>query len=485
MVILFNKSINMYKYWDNFLDNIWSCSSLIKIVYSISVGKLMIELDKSANNIDNLEKFQLISLLNNEPNEEVLLYAVKKIFQYPNKNNDSNYNKIYYLYNKLPSGRDSNYLNKKDDDIVNKNIKELKIILQDEITTYLHYHLNLCIILTEPDLNEWFNLHFIKICFRIDNKGIMHEKQSALIDYMENKLLFSEIAHITYFSYEILSQICTDIVTFTIKKIMENKYVIIYLDEFCIPNKTFYQVNHFIHQSLIYGYNIEEKYFLAIGFDKNNLLCKMRYGFNEFSQAYKNANDFHQFSATWSKITAVQIFELKENIYPEFILEVFIKNLKDYLLSKASIDEVFNYYEGEDVTYGIDIYNKLKEYLMRLGKGENKIDYRAVHLLYEQKTSIYKRLIYIKDKYEFDDDFSMIIDEFSNIVKSFNSIRLNILKRSMNECEHIHEMYKLYIENDYINHLIDLIDNFALKEKIVIEKIIKYLDGYLNKKSSK
>ncbi len=470
MEISFNLTKNIDKYWEKFIEKLWSYSDLIKIIYTNSIGSILIELNlKNEYKVATKVKHSIYinDLILNETilckavENVIKKYKIKKFFTIPDnlkKNNIlENDNKNCYLIDDL-------------------NNKELKISFQKEITTYFHYYLPLCIILSDKRFIPWFYEHFIQICLRINKLGIFFEKNYATIDYLENKLLFSDIAYISNFGYKASESICLNGIDYIINKINSGYYITIFLDEFYISSKEVYNAKHYVHQSLIYGYNSEEKTFFSIGLNKFNVLTKLKLKFEEFNEAFINARFYYKYSALWSEHIAIQLFKLKEFYqYPEFHLEIFNKKLKDYIYSRGSIKNVHNYNKGEKFIYGFKIYNKLKLYLKYLKKNINKIDYRAFHILYEQKNAIYGRLQYIANKYQLDYEFLSLIQEFSNIVKSFNALRLNILKQCVKKWNTYFEMYKLSMNDNFLNRTITFIEQNTIKEKIILKKIYNYL----------
>lgn len=71
---------------------------------------------------------------------------------------------------------------------------------------------------------------------------------------------------------------------------MENNYCYIVLDEYYISAKKDFNNRHFIHQSLIYGFDFGKQEFLAVAFNKNDKLDVLRYKYEEVKNAFcKNA----------------------------------------------------------------------------------------------------------------------------------------------------------------------------------------------------
>ena len=79
MEINFNNIENLNECWENFMDKIWTCSNLIKIAYSPSVGRIIIELSSEIKDEYTLIKKHYIKL-DSIIDENTLFNAVKNIF---------------------------------------------------------------------------------------------------------------------------------------------------------------------------------------------------------------------------------------------------------------------------------------------------------------------------------------------------------------------------------------------------------------------
>jgi hypothetical protein len=483
MMIEFITPRDLGPLWDRFVTRIWDTSELIKIVYSMEPGRLLIELKGSV---------RATSVLDNQGNKCYLEESVTESprfhipFSWPVEKK-----MIWFAHRTfriVPGGKPKspNILSPKKGIAEKETSRALKlgIKLQKEVTSYLHYHLPLCIILGNDQFLPWVYGHFTNICLRKDLEGKNQIKGLVRADYLENKFLFSDIATLTNFSFKTLKSMVTDCTGYIVDKINQNFYVIIYLDEFHIPNKTFYGINHYVHQSLIYGYDLDREVFLAVGFDKKNLLCEMEYGFGDFLKAYHGAFEYYIYGTPWAELTAMTLFRLKNfKKAPGFSPAEFRKTIIDYLDSKEDPSQVNNIYKGEAITYGIKLFQEFADQLELCHTGESIIDYRAFHLFSERANSFLTRLIYLNDNYKLPEGMNGLIGEYEKIAKSFNSIRLSILKQSLKKNKTMHEMYSIDDDMD-IGHFATVFKGIVEQEKVCLPEIVKILSGTHRRKKS-
>ena len=72
---------------------------------------------------------------------------------------------------------------------------------------------------------------------------------------------------------QLLQSLLLDIYDFKIEKIIDeindNRYVYFAVDEYYIPNRANYGKHKFVHDILVYEYDIENQVFYTCGFDEN------------------------------------------------------------------------------------------------------------------------------------------------------------------------------------------------------------------------
>jgi hypothetical protein len=303
--------------------------------------------------------------------------------------------------------------------------KELKIVLQDMFRTYLCNSLPLCALFTDERLLPWFYEHFINIFANVDESGY------TKLDFVEHRAPYKEVMYEVYLGYRLLEKE-PKIVDFVIDKINKGYYVVIYVDEYYLPVKSVYQKEHYVHNSIIYGYDNTTETFLGIGFNAELLFTYLTFKYNDLEIAFEKGKSYYHISAPWCENNAIELLKLKD--YPveyPFDMQRFLTQLGDYLASVGDNSVIFTYMMSQNrIIHGIDVYDQVVECLNKLLEGTVAIDYRAIHLLVEHKKIMLNRLRYINLHFYNDNAFESLIAEFSQIVEQIESIRKKFLNVS-------------------------------------------------------
>ncbi len=299
---------------------------------------------------------------------------------------------------------------------------ELQVVLQKDITTFLHRSLPLCMVLAFEKYKPWFYSNFIQIFSFTNDKG------NVELNFLEPRDCCSEIVDMICLGFPMLTHV-DNILDYIIKNINMGYYLIINVDENYLPNKLSYNRGHFIHPSLIYGYDNEKKQLKAIGFNQN-IFQEITFDYAQFNEAYENGKLYYQYSAPWTEWSAIQLLRPKkfEKEYP-FNHERFIKELKNYTLSIGDSIRLysFEYYEDQ-VEYGLNVYDVFIQSMEDLLQGKITSDYRAIHLLCEHKKCIYDRIEYVISRYNLEGEIVAQHEEYKKVVNQSDIIRIKVLK---------------------------------------------------------
>ncbi len=345
--------------------------------------------------------------------------------------------------------------------------KQLKVAMQREITTYLHRSLPLCIILAHEKLLPWYRGKFIQIFSHADSSGYVE------FNYLEPYDCCNEVADIICMGYNLLKY-TPDIIDFIIENINMGYYLIVNVDEYYLCNKNAYNNSHFVHSSLIYGYDSKERNLKGIGFNQDYLFTEMTFSYSRFRQAFENGKLYYKESAPWCEWSCIQLIRAKEfdTEYP-FSLNKFTEELGSYIFSIEDRGKMYSFgYHENQVKYGFEVHNVLTENIKNLIKGAFTIDYRAIHLLAEHKKCLYDRLEYIASRYNISEDFKALNSQYSEIVEEFNKLRVRFLVQSSKQPG----AGGLSDENKNVfNTIIDGINAVKNQEYIILKDIYEHL----------
>ncbi|WP_051033578.1 non-ribosomal peptide synthetase [Acetivibrio cellulolyticus] len=404
-----------------------------KLQFIVSYNKNYIEEEKAQNTVQNYKKVLV----------DIVTYCSEKIMNICEVKNQKRYQ-----------------VNKPD-------AKELKVILHNDIITYLCHSLAICVILADERLHPWYYEHYTKLYTEEQANGML------IMDFLEERAPYNEVIQEVYLGYELLKDV-TDITAYVIDKINSGYYVIINVDEYYIPEKLAYKKKHYVHHSLVYGYDNSERKFKAIGFNSEQMFAKMNFDYDLFSQAFESGKLYYKGSAPWAETNAIELLRTKDFMqeYP-FSVERFRTSLEEYVTSKEDFRIVFDqrfdqYYLGpEQLKYGMNVYEGVIEHLHALMEGKITIDYRAVHLMFEHKKSVYTRLQYVKSKYAGLNGFEELANEYQKIVDIVDSARRLFLKHTFTG----ENDYNLIPDKEVVAQIIEKLEEARDMEKQVLTEI--------------
>lgn len=240
-----------------------------------------------------------------------------------------------------------------------------------------------------------------------------------------------------------------------IQWIDHENYVIVYADEYEIPQTRSYKRNHILHSIFIFGYNLNNQEFKILNFsNKTNNIEILYIRFEDVKNAFfsKSTIDLYKDSdITWShkntshKIVLLQFTLSKNNAYVQDInIEGIWFELENYYLSKNS-SIYTSFFTGKLLgTWGMSCYDKLLNMLQ-----EKQVDYRAFHLIFEHKIQMNKRIRILSDDVE-------LIEKYQAVIELSHKLRMYCLK------------YVLSKENKLIDKMIELLCDVRDIEKLNI-----------------
>jgi hypothetical protein len=288
--------------------------------------------------------------------------------------------------------------------------------------------LPLCAILANDNYIGWYYSNYIQIFSYRDGNDFLE------INYLEPRDSFVDIADVICLGYHLLREV-ESIVDFIKEKIQLGYYLIINFDEYELSNKHDYRKNHYVHASIIYGYDDETRQVKGVGFDKSRLFTDLLFDYDELNKSYTSSKVHYLNYAPWCAWSAVQLIKLKSpgRQFP-FSQNRFMQDLYDYIHSEADEYRLYNFeYDVSRVTFGMDVYDELVRELNNILRGEFHVDYRALHLLAEHKKCLYVRLSYVIENFKLDSELVQKNEELYELVLKFEEIRKQFLGQVFRE----------------------------------------------------
>jgi len=366
--------------------------------------------------------------------------------------------KFYYQYININACKFDKLIERYRENVI------LPINTEKLITLYTDYALPLCVILSNNENKSWFYQYFIQIY-----SGINHNVKYFAITYVDCDETFKEVLNTDCIRLNEIKNI-RNIVEYIISKLNENYYIIVNIDEYFIKNKCNYQVEHFYHKTLIYGFSIKERELLAIGFDSKQFFTDIKISFDELQESYNysriDRDDYPIF----------KLLSLKQTTNcTKFNIERFINELHNYIFSvKEGYEDSkkLSYIEGNRA-FGINAYYDLIYQLENFNTVEYQPRFHDFHIFWEHRRGIYDRLKYLMSQYKLSDKSKQLINEYSQIVHNCNTIRnkyIKIVLSGKNE-----DFYKPIENIDDLLYLAKLMRNVLCDEEILLKSILENL----------
>ncbi|MEK3793108.1 amino acid adenylation domain-containing protein [Paenibacillus sp. FSL R7-0204] len=348
---------------------------------------------------------------------------------------------------------------------------DLPVVLQEEVKVYLHRSLPLCIILAYDNYKGWYYSNYTQIFSQDDEHG--HTE----LNYIEPRDSYADVSEVICLGYHMFRE-NEDFVDFVKNKLRHGYYLIANVDEMELKNKNAYQRDHFIHASIIYGYDDQKKSLQGIGFDDSGIFSYLEFAYDEMQRAFTSGKKHYKTSAPWCEWSAVQLVKPKT---PDkkfvFNHRKFLMDLHDYVHSVEDPYRLYTFGYSEDKTeFGISTYDvvikRLKE---KEQTGRSTIDYRAIHLIYEHKQGLYNRIRYLDDIFGFSTEVKKENQKLHELVEDINMVRIKWLSVEYNSES---DMAKV---NTVIKELIGDITSLKIKEIPIMMKLYELLKTQLDK----
>ena len=354
--------------------------------------------------------------------------------------------------------------------------KELPFMLTEKITSFLARAFTLSIVLANGRMYPWYYQHFVQICSQTDDTGY------TLLDFMEPAFP-DDIIEEKFMGYAEFTNV-PNIIDYVIEKLDADYYPVICVDEYYLDGKSSFGKSHFVHESMIYGYDNVNRKLLAAGFNADMLFDKLTFNYDAFAKAFEEGKKYYKKYAPYAERRAILLllFQIPdEDGGYKFHMDLFLKDLKNYLFSIGDVNRVFLYATtnedktpnyGDEIKYGLAVYDVIIKKLEDLRDGKISIDYRAFHTVAEHKKVMYERLQYIMSAYDVDEITELCL-QYLGIVEQFEDIRRKSLGISYSK----HGFEKRNF--DAISQIINTIKIAKEEEKTILTQVYLRLKHFV------
>lgn len=344
------------------------------------------------------------------------------------------------------------------------------IVLQNEVTSYLHWSLLLCFILENDRFRQWYYQHFIQLgSFLYSHVGSSITK--IMVDYLEhvedtfrNSIL---LKHCIILGYDDLDK--NDLNDILCYKLCQGYFGVVYLDEYFLPGKRSYQKHHFVHPTLFYGFDSLRHRFMCIGYDSQYILVKYELDFDTVREAFISGAAHYKKGAVYAEKEVVQLYLPNKQGTPYiFDNRTFFSELTDYVFSRSNNEKLYLFQHCNTLEYrgihqqnvGLSVTDEVLLKLQEKMLGVDSIDYVAVHILAEHKRGIYNRLKYIYSQSGIPDKLGGEIDKYEKLVHQLEVARMLFLRETLTD------------KGSQLHKIVHILESTRKTEEEVLIKII-------------
>lgn len=249
-----------------------------------------------------------------------------------------------------------------------------------------------------------------------------------------------------------------DFVEFTKEMLRNQNYLWGYFDEYHIPGKFPYQKFHYRHDILIYGYDDNERSFLALGYTENRKYEKYTITYENFQKSI-NVGYNEKETNLFAERLEFDYARLNESLCFKVNIKEIYSNLYDYLHSINSYGS-----RNYQLTYGVESYRAFAYYVK---ESREYLDDRIGRFFMEIKILMLERIKYLEQNGYLSTGYS---EEYEVVSKTQSIVHLLFLK------------YNLTLDHKIIDSIVEK-QNFILEKELeILTPILEELRLYLLKK---
>jgi len=301
----------------------------------------------------------------------------------------------------------------------------------------------------------WFYNHYVQLVSSKDPmmrlSGNFYDDININFIPIANSCPFIDVQRFNRRTIGLSSTVLTEFVEHQINL---GYYVQFFLDQYFLSCSEYYQKEHLFHQTLVYGFDKEEKKIFITDFSYNNKFVMTSISYDELNES--------------GRIPAIQdekveygfslLFKYCDNNY-KFNTDLLLNNLKGYLDAvDSSYGFKFSYSHCDEskFSFGLKYYDSIIEYRPY---NNELLELKAFHVLHCHKVLMELRLKYLlennylKESQTLEMQFKELTTEtlvLKNMVNKFNfSKNENLLQNIYTKCYELKEKDKQATNNFY------------------------------------
>ena len=296
----------------------------------------------------------------------------------------------------------------------------------------------------QNDILPWLSDHFIQIIIRQNH----HDTPADYYDHADINNYYRELYGLPWLSWMRVNCESGNFSHFTdfVEYQINNEYALEpCLDRYYFPFSTYYNKEHFIHSTFVYGYDNTKKTVFVADFWESG-----KYEHKEIT--------YDEMNSSMDNNYIINLFKLQNATYTfnPILMQTF---LEDYLKSTDSFKrfEFSNKEYNKQITFGLGYYDYLKEYCTN----KQLIDIRFFHLLFDHKQLMKYRLEYLfHHKYLTSDSYKLLNQKNNELINTSLQLRTMVLK------------YNLTKDSNLLDRILGIISALKKSDQLFVSELL-------------
>ena len=328
------------------------------------------------------------------------------------------------------------------------------------VTGYLHHAYPLSILANWTAYLPWFYSNYIQLYCPQNLQNLRRNRTLKFNFYRrpDQRFSFSPYLKVQFLDRNLIFKSPTDIVPFITACIDKGYYVQPTVDEYFLPDSAAYQTRHFMHETLIHGY--DNQIFIGIGYNKQGGYAAYHIAFSELEQAILHADLTGHYDSD-----GLRLFKYALHAKYDFDIHLVREQLSDLLHARNSSERFRMVANPSDGAYGLATYPCLKSYIESFLHPPFSFDIRPAHILWEHKKCMVDRLKYMEVQGYLKSEYGFSA-EYDELMRNTGIVRLMLLK------------FKITRSPDLIHRVLSRLDNIAEKEKSLLQNLLSKLNSF-------
>lgn len=236
-----------------------------------------------------------------------------------------------------------------------------------------------------PETEPWIMSHFIQLQLT-SNFG------SSYVDFYRTPTFeFCPWLFHQHLKRETVSYFNADICSFFVDSINMNNYI------YGVFDQAYFLQGHdrLPHDLFIYGYDLERQLFHVADFTFTGKYSFAEVAFNQMEKAYHAI----QGGDDWLYLGkgGLSLISYNDSLGYEFRLANVIEQLEGFLSGTNSFEKMREMtYRTRPCVFGLEVYDKLIEDLVKINRKEMEADYRPFHVICDHKALMLRRLLFLE-----------------------------------------------------------------------------------------